>query len=237
MANTVRFLRNLPISNKEMDDGDLLLIAQPDATTPSKYRTVNTNLISLFTLIKDTVVANGVHNLVYVKQENGLLGTGSKSDPIRLDEEVILEQIVPNNAVNLSQFGSMKEANLPITISGSGGKTTIEVTREFKCFFNGRVYVVEPRTVEYPLPPVGIKFLVYIVSNGSEVDFIGTTSPQAESVDSSLIAWAANVGETTTTVSKPFIRLDKYRISIDKVGSGIPLSNGFPFDPVFTRWE
>lgn len=237
MANAVRFLRDLPISNKEMDDADVLLIAQPDATTPSKFRTVNTNLLSVFTLVKDSIIADGVHNLIHVKQENGLIGIGSKSDPIRLDEEVILEQIVPNNAVNLSQFGNMRDATLPITISGAGGKTTIEVTREFKCFFNGRVYIVEPRTVEYPLPPAGVKFLVYIVSNGNEVDFIGTTSPQAESVDSSLIAWAANVSETTTTISKPFIRLDKYRISIDKVGSGIPVSNGFPFDPVFTRWE
>ena len=81
---------------------DQLVISQPDPTSASGHRTVNITADESYNAIKETL--KQTPNLIAIGE--GLLGTGTPADPIRVDEDYLNRQWVNKLFTNYAQVGS-----------------------------------------------------------------------------------------------------------------------------------
>lgn len=121
-----------------------------DPKNPLKYGT----RLGDFTNVKQYIVGKlsteGLGAIIETTPDGGLTGTGSEDDPIRLDEEWLLDNYLPTSYMPISQIGNSTDFTLPI--SGSYFSVTYPFNSnrrlQHSCFMerNGELRVLSHKT-------------------------------------------------------------------------------------------
>lgn len=121
-----------------------------DPKNPLKYGT----RLGDFTNVKQYIVGKlsteGLGTIIETTPDGGLTGTGYEDDPIRLDEEWLLDNYLPTSYMPISQIGNSTDFTLPI--SGSYFSVTYPFNSnrrlQHSCFMerNGELRVLSHKT-------------------------------------------------------------------------------------------
>lgn len=214
-------------------DNDSLVIAQEDGTSLSGYRTVTTNLSTVCQAVFDIIKNTG--GLIY-SDGKGLIGSGTVTDPLRVNINYLKKKWVFGSLTNVSQVGNLSDTTLPITAIGSW----VLHIGAIRTFLAGRNLNYQDQTVDIRnltfISGTGKLYLYFrVVSDGLRL--IGKTSPIPDQYGVAYIGYCDfNIGGIRSVHSEPFIRLGTYRISTTSMGGAIPATTNTPADVVFTSW-
>lgn len=103
-----------------LKNDDLLLIAQPWAQGLEGYKTVNINIKTAYGAIIQEFKTLGLTGLGVLGDRSGLIGNGTKEDPLRVDQEWVNENYAVGSMVNVSQVGKLNQTTLPIGQAATG---------------------------------------------------------------------------------------------------------------------
>lgn len=217
---------------------DQIVIAQPDASSASGYRTVNVTADQSYDVIKE--VLKQTPNLIAIS--DGLIGTGISTDPIRVDDNFLNRQWVNKRFMNFAQVGARPGALLG---SRSG---TIFYWAGHPCFLAGISATIPSQSIDlYSVlgNPAGKTIYMYLIAVNGLLKFEYTLEPRADRYDSAYLArFTFGTGNLATTVieedSYQFIRFENYRLSQEAVGStkirggSYPVSAGTVYEVGYT---
>lgn len=220
-------------------DADQLVIAQPDPTGAAGFRTVTITAQDSYKVIKE--VLKNTPNLISIG--DGLLGTGTPSDPIRVDLDFLNRQWVNKRFVNLAQVGV--NPGTGVLFSRSGTKLTWS---GHPCFLAGISQVIPSQVIDIQqvLPnPAGKTVYIYLIASNGQLKFDYTFDPRSERYDSAYLAqFKFGVGAQASQIiysdDRQFIRFDNYRISSDNStnnkiqGATYPISSGIVYEVGYT---
>lgn len=114
-----------PVAAVKLSDLMLVSVKVPVSTSaPYGFQTVNKTLAAAQSYFFNTITVNGLST--YIKIGEGLAGTGTEADPIRLDLDWMNERYHSNVDFPISQVGDMTDFRLPI--SGSYFSVTYPLT-------------------------------------------------------------------------------------------------------------
>ena len=217
---------------------DQLVISQPDPTSASGHRTVNITADESYNAIKETL--KQTPNLIAIGE--GLLGTGTPADPIRVDEDFLNRQWVNKRFTNFAQVGSRPGALLG---SRSG---PIFYWGGHPCYLAGIAQTIPAQSFDLTGVLSGVAgktVYLYLVAVNGNLQFDWSFDIRADRDDSTYLArFTFGVDSQATTViaedGLQFIRFENYRLSEDNVsatkirGGSYPVSIGAPFEVGYT---
>lgn len=215
-------------------DADQLVIAQPDPTGAAGSRTVNITAAQTYDAIKE--VLKNTPNLIAVGE--GLLGDGTPSNPIRVDDDFIKRQWVNKRFINFAQVGAQPGTALG-TISGS-----VFYWSEKPCFLAGISQVIPYQAIDVALAqpgPIGRTVYLYLTAVNSQLVFEWSLTPRADRYDCTYLArftfgFGTQQNKIVDSDGWQFIRFDKYRLAQDNVaetrirGGAYPVSAGIVYE-------
>lgn len=221
---------------RAVSDDDLLIIDQPDSSTPTGWRTKTAKMSLFSNTVFTEIKANEARNILIINP-NTMTGDGTVANPFNIKGSWISDNYVNASLVNVSQIGNLRQANLPMNAGG----TTVNITENIPYFFVGKNGLITPRTINlrdwFASFSGSNRYFLYLTLNAGVVSFEVLNQTSAERVDYTLIATITTSGESITAIdARPFIRLDKYRISATRRGSAIPYTGSHPSNYDFTNW-
>lgn len=217
---------------------DQIVIAQPDTSSASGFRTVNITADQSYDVIKE--VLRQTPNLIAIS--DGLMGTGIASNPIRVDENFLNRQWVNKRFMNFAQVGARPGALLG---ARSG---TMFTWAGHPCFLAGISATVPNQIIDlYSVlgNPAGKTIYMYLIASNGLLKFEYAFEPRADRYDSTYVArFTFGTGNLATTVieedSFQFIRFGNYRLAQEAVGStkirggSYPVSAGNVYEVGYT---
>lgn len=121
MANPIQYSRRFtdngtPIKAVSLADRiDVGIKTTVTPELPFGFRTDVTNLQALSNYVINQLQINGITDLIVLKEGGGLVGSGTASDPLRIDSEWIDSRYYSNENYAFSQVGGATDFALPIS--------------------------------------------------------------------------------------------------------------------------
>ena len=217
-----------------LSDNDKIVIAQPDGTGLKGFRTVTTNLSTIAQTVFESIKNSG--GLIY-SDGNGIIGSGTVSNPLRVNMDYLRRKWVFGGVANISQVGDVGAGQLPMEMVNT---QVIRTYNPIPVFLAGR-------NLTFPAQDIDVRNLTSTYVNGyiylyfrivaGELRIIGRNAPIAERYDTAYIGRVrVNVGGVIELITHTFIRIGTYRLSTTPQGSAIPATGLSPFDIAYTWW-
>lgn len=217
---------------------DQIVIAQPDASSASGFRTVNITADHSYDVVKE--VLKQTPNLIAIS--DGLIGTGVSEDPIRVDDDFLNRHWINKRFMNFAQVGAK-----PGSLLGSRDGNMFTWPGH-PCFLAGISMVVPAQTINLLTvlsDPIGKRVYMYLIASNGTLKFEYSFEPRADRYDSVYLARFTFVKialgiRITDSDGLQFIRFGNYRLAEEAVTSTIirggtyPVSTGVVYEVGYT---
>jgi hypothetical protein len=216
---------------------DKLVITQPDSTGLEGYKTATINIQLAYDHIANRI-KNTASGLVVVQSNSGLIGDGSASNPLRIDQDYFYKHWVANRYVNVSKVGDIREEQaLYYTFKGGFTLSIDQATPVYLNGINGSIPAQTINLADYATNPANTIFYFYATLTNGLITLSIETTARPERVDVAFIA-EIQVGATQITgiSTHNVLRIDKYRFSHTPRGSSISVTDGNVADQVSLNW-